>query len=171
MVIRIVSTELMRIPLRSIVRLATAALPNSLLAVTAAVSTATGRVITITIVVTDRTKDPNVTANTALARRRNSLAKTLNVWPNRITATRKTIAATGRTNGIVPTPEEKVEALLWLPVLMDNSNVQTAPSVLTKVWSATKSPIAQMIATNLFSAESTNVSRYHVLLYLIIFFL
>ena len=127
MVIRIVSTELMRIPLRSIVRLATAALPNSLLAVTAAVSTATGRVITITIVVTDRTKDPNVTANTALARRRNSLAKTLNVWPNRITATRKTIAAIGRTSGIVPTPEEKVEALLLLPVLMVCNKVSDCP--------------------------------------------
>ena len=127
MVIRIVSTELMRIPLRSIVRLATAALPNSLLAVTAAVSTATGLVITITIVVTDRTQDPNVTANTALARRRNSLAKTLNVWPNRITATRKTIAAIGRTSGIVPTPEEKVEALLLLPVLMVCNKVSDCP--------------------------------------------
>lgn len=118
--------ERMKIRLCSTARPATAALPSSLLAATAVVSTGIGLAITITIAAMDLMKDPNATANTAPVHRLNLHAKTLNAWLNRIIATRKMIAVIGRMNGIVPTPEAKVAALLLLLVLTASTNAPIA---------------------------------------------
>ena len=124
----------------------------------AVASIAIGRAITTMTAATAPTRDPNVTANTALALRQSSPVRTPNALPNRTIATRRTIAATGRTNGTVRTPAARVQHLLLVPKA--NSSAPTVRRASMKALFATKYPIVQTIAMNHSSVVSTSALRY-----------